>query len=44
MSETLSPDEYTAWSTNQEPSTSHAGSLSGRKTRNGTRTQTLAFG
>ena len=43
-SETPSSDEWTAWSTNQEPSTSQAGSLRGRKTRNGTRTQTLAFG
>lgn len=43
-SETPSPDEYTAWSTNQKPSTSQAGSRSGRKIRKGTRTQTLAFG
>lgn len=39
-----SPEELNAWSTNQKPSTSQAGSLSGRKTRKGTRTQTLALG
>ncbi len=42
--DTPCPDEYTAWSPNQKPSTSQAGSLSGRKTRKGTRTHTRAFG
>ncbi len=43
-SETAPPDEYTAWSPNQKPSTIQAGSRSGRKIRKGTSTQTRALG